>query len=162
MAIITNLTSKGSGNINAGLPSVSYANANSRSIPSQPSWLDRSAQFSRKFAILDKLTNSIAEFLTMEEVDKILQRCEVIAQSKLEGNFTLGDSIGFLKEVLGVDRYDTIRNLWILDNQGTIASTHKPEDLKEIWINKLTLREPLHDAEVGKNPDGYMLIKVPK
>ena len=134
---------------------------NSRTVDSNP-FLNRSSAFTHKFTIMDKLLNQMAEFLTMEEVDKIVKDMEIRTKSKLEGNWTLGDCIQFFKDTLGIDRYDTIRNLWILDNQGTIASTHKPEDLKEIWINKLTLREPLHDGEVAKNPDGYMRIKVPK
>jgi hypothetical protein len=160
MAIITNLTSKGSGNIHDG-PRVQYSNANTRQVGQNP-FLDRSAAFTNKFAIMDKLLNQMAEFLTMDEVDKIVKDMEIRTKSKLEGNWTLGDCIQFFKDTLGVDRYDTIRNLWILDNQGTIAAMHKPEDLKEVWINKLTLREPLHEGEMSRNPDGYMLIKVPK
>jgi hypothetical protein len=161
MAIITNLTSKGSGNINDGLPRVSYSNANTRVVDNNP-FLNRSVAFTNKFAIMDKMLNQMAEFLTMDEVDTIVKQMEIRTKSKLEGNWTLGDCIQFFKDTLGVDRYDTIRNLWILDNQGAIAAMHKPEDLKEIWIHKLTLREPLHDGEVGRSPDSYMLIKVPK
>jgi hypothetical protein len=107
------------------------------------------------------MMNQLAVYLTFEEVDKLLADMEVRTKSKLEGNWTMGDCIDFFKQSLGSDRYDMLRNLWILDNQGMISSHNKPEELREIWIHKLTMLET-EESIALRNPTQYVQLKVPK
>ena len=124
-------------------------------------YLDRSAQFSRKFFILDKMLGELSEWLTFEEVDHILKQMDLRTKSKLEGNWSMSDSIDFLKQTLGSDRYDVLRNLWIMGRQETIMEHTRPEELREICINKITLHEATPD-EYRSNPDGHVFFKVLK
>jgi hypothetical protein len=124
-------------------------------------FLNRSAAFTKKFNLLDKMMNQLAVYLTFEEVDKLLSDMEIRTKSKLEGNWTMGDCIDFLKQSLGADRYDILRNLWILDNQGMISSHHSPSALREIWIHKLTMQEVEENIAL-LNPTQYVQLKVPK
>ena len=129
--------------------------------PNTNPFLNRSSAFSNKFDLLDKMLNQLTPYLTFEEVDKLLVDMEIRTKSKIEGNWTMGDCIDFCKQSLGSDRYDILRNLWIMDNQGMIANHNKPEELREIWIHKLTLQEAPEWIALAK-PDQYTQLKVPK
>lgn len=127
----------------------------------QNPFLNRSANFSRKFSYLDTLMNQMAEYLTFEEVDKLLKDLEIKTKSKIEGNWSMSDSTQFLRDALGADRYDMIRNLWILDHQNMIENYNQESDLREIWINKISLREVPQDIALA-DPESHLPIKVPK
>ena len=81
-------------------------------------------------------------------------------KSKYEGNWTMGDCIQFFKDALGTDRYDMIRNLWILDNQQMIEAYNEPDNLREIWIHKITMQEVPQDKAL-KDITNHINIKVP-
>jgi hypothetical protein len=124
-------------------------------------WLDRSTDFSKKFAIMDTMTNQIAEWLTFDEIDLILKQMEIRTKSKLEGNWTTSDCAQFLAETLGEERYAMIKNLWVLQNQEMISQHNTPEALREIWINKISMRE-VTPEEALRDPSMYTTLKVPK
>lgn len=129
--------------------------------------LDHSAQiyasqaFTSKFWNMDRILFNMSPYLTFDESDKIMDEMEKRAKSKLEGNWTVGDCIMFLREVLGNDRWNAVEMAWELDNQAAIQQFNDPSSLREAWVHKITMKEvPAQEAQ--KNPDNYILIKTTK
>ena len=125
------------------------------------SFLDRSAKFSRKFSLLDAAANALCEYMTFEEVDKFLALTDKLAGSKQEGNWTATDVKTFFNEFLGEERYAMIQNMWVMENQHLVSEYTKQDELKEVWVHKLTMFEATPD-EVRNNPDNYIAIRIPK
>ena len=125
------------------------------------SYLDRSAKFSKNFGILDAAANALVEYMTFEEVDKFLELTDKLAGSKQEGNWTATDVKTFFTEFLGEERYHMIQNMWVIENQNLVAEYNKADELKEICIHKISMREATPE-EFKANPDNYTFLKVPK
>lgn len=120
-----------------------------------------SQAFTRKFWNMDRILFNMSPYLTFEESDKIMDEMEKRAKSQLEGNWTVGDCIMFLRELLGNDRWNAVEMAWEIDNQAAIAEYNAPETLREAWVHKITMQEV--PAEVGmKNPDNYIRIRTTK
>lgn len=132
-----------------------------KALKSQKTFLDRTAKFSHKFSILDAAANQLCEFMTMEEVDQFVQLTDKLAKSQYEGNWTATDVRTFFTDFLGEERYAMIQNMWILEKQDQIAAFNKPHELREICINKISMREATPE-EYNANPDAYTFINVPK
>jgi hypothetical protein len=67
----------------------------------------------------------------------------------------------FLRELLTNDRVNAIERMWEIDNQNAILSVFAPDELKETWVDKLTLCE-VTPEQYKANPQNCVLIKLPK
>lgn len=120
-----------------------------------------SQAFTNKFWAMDRIMFAWSPYLTDDESWKIMDAMELRAKSKYEGNWTTGDSMMFLRELLGNDRVNAIERTWEIDNQNAILSQFAPEELKETWVDKLSLCE-VSQEQRDANPNNYILIKIPK
>jgi hypothetical protein len=110
---------------------------------------------------MDRILFNMSPYLTFEESDKIMYEMEKRASSKYEGNWTTSDCLMFLRETLGNDRWNALEMMWELGNQNAIVQYNNPEDLREAWVNKLTMTEGTAE-QVKANPDDYILIQTTK
>jgi hypothetical protein len=120
-----------------------------------------SQNFTNKFWNLDRIMFSWSPYLTDDESWKIMDEMEKRAKSQYEGNWTTGDCMMFLRETLGNDRVNAIERMWEIENQNAVLSVFSPDELKETWVDKVSLCEVTPD-QVKANPENYVLIKLPK
>lgn len=120
-----------------------------------------SQALTKKFYNMDRIMFAWSPYLTDDESYKILIEMEKRAQSRLENNWTTGDCLMFLRELLTNDRVNAIERMWELDNQNAILSVFAPDELKETWVDKITLCE-VSQEQRDKNPNQYVVVKIPK
>ena len=120
-----------------------------------------SQAFTNKFFNMDRIMFSWSPYLTDEETWKIMDQMELRAKSQLEGNWTAGDCLMFLRETLGNDRVNAIERMWEIENQNALLAVFSPDELKETWVDKVSLCE-VSNEDYLKNPNNCILIKLPK
>jgi len=120
-----------------------------------------SKAFTDRFWNMDRIMFSWGPYLTDDESYKIMDEMEKRAKSKLEGNWTTSDCLMFLRELLTNDRVNAIERMWELDNQNAILSVFAPDELKETWVDKITLCE-VSQEQRDLNPNQYVIVKIPK
>lgn len=120
-----------------------------------------SQAFTNKFWNMDRIMFAWSPYLTDDESYKIMDEMEKRAKSRLEANWTTGDCLMFLRELLTNDRVNAIERMWEMDNQNAILSVFAPDELKETWVDKLTLCEVTAE-QYKANPQNCVLIKLPK
>lgn len=120
-----------------------------------------SKAYTDKFWNMDRIMFSMSPFLTFEESDKIIIEMEKRAQSKYEANWTTGDCIMFLRETLGNDRWNAVERMWELQNQNAVKQLYSPDELKETWVDPLTMCE-VDDFTRSLDPSKYIQIMMPK
>ena len=120
-----------------------------------------SQALTQKFFNMDRIMFAWSPYLTDDESYKIMDEMEKRAKSKLEGNWTTSDCLMFLRELLTNDRVNAIERMWELDNQNAILSVFAPDELKETWVDKITLCE-VSQEQRDLNPNQYVIVKIPK
>lgn len=95
-------------------------------------FLNVSQAFTSKFLELDRILFRWSPYLTLNESHIILDKMELYAQSKFEGNWTTSDCYQFLADVLGKDRLQLITMMEQVDNaraqQAFIAKEQKKNE----------------------------------
>ena len=120
-----------------------------------------SQAFTNKFFNMDRILFNMSPYITDEESWLIVEEMEKRSQSKWEGNWTTGDCIMFLRELLGNERYNAMEIMWEMDNQQAIQQYNNPEDLRDAWLHKITLTEGTPE-QVDARPEDYVRIKTTK
>jgi hypothetical protein len=114
-----------------------------------------------KFYHLDRIMFSMSPFLTDDEAWLILTEAEKRATSRLEGNWTAGDSIQFCKDLLGEARWQALEMAWEINSQNAVTQLFAPNELRDCWVHKLSMTEV--PAEVAlATPEDYILIQTTK
>ena len=119
-----------------------------------------SKAYTDKFWNMDRIMFSMSPFLTYDESDKIIIEMEKRAKSKLEANWTHTDCIDFLRQTLGNDRWNALERMWELQNQNAVKQLFTPEQLRETWVDPITMCE-IDDETRSKNPGSYIQIMLP-
>jgi hypothetical protein len=125
-----------------------------------PAMTHVSQDYTNKFWNMDRIMFAMSPFLTYDESDKIIFEMEKRAKSKLEANWTHGDCLMFLRETLGNDRWNAVERMWEIQNQNAVTQLFKPEELKETWVDPITMCE-VSDEIRAKNPGSYIQIMLP-
>ena len=120
-----------------------------------------SQDLTNKFYHLDRIMFAMSPFMTDEESWKLLEEAEKRATSKLENNWTAGDCLNFCKDTLGHDRWAAMEMMWELESQNAVLQLFKPEELREAWINKLTMCE-VEPEVAALNLGDHICIKTTK
>jgi len=104
--------------------------------------------------LLDRIVTELHPYFNQFEIDLLVDRMNILATSRLEANWSVGDCVTWLQIQLGAERYANAKQQWTEANQKRVSAF----GIKKYRCN--TTKQLYDGLDEGDDPSAYEIVYI--